>query len=556
MSILPRDPERALDGIQALLGKGDARAAENGARALLELAPRNVQAMVLLGHALRLQQRGAEALALAEQALALAAQDPAPRMLRADLLHEQGAHGDCLDALHALAADADAHPPRLLQDLAQRYAMLGHHLEAERCHARALLVRNDDPQFIYNHATSLIALGRLVEAEAALDRVIALKPGDSDAWYNRATLRKQTAAGNHVPALQEQLGTLSPGSPARVALGYALAKEYEDLGEYPRAFAALKPAADLRRSLLRYRVEDDIETMRLIEEAFDAGFFERLPEGHRDDRPVFIVGLPRSGTTLVDRILSSHSAIGSRGETSDLAMALVKAVGKVENKAELVRRSTTLDFPALGRRYCAQLDAATQCRLIDKTPINFLYLGIIAAALPNARIIHLRRNPMDACYAMYKTLFRMAYPFSYDLQDLARYWLAYDGLMAHWRQALPATQLLEVDYEELVADQENVSRKLVDFVGQPWEDACLAFEHNAAPSLTASAAQVRQPIYRSSVALWRRYESELAPLKAAFEAAGVVIDSAAVDRMSLDSTAINSAANGNQPNGTQQGVFQ
>lgn len=526
-----REIELALDRIEALLGKGEAHAAENAARALLAVHPANVQALVLLGHALRRQERGAEALALAEQALMLAPEDPAPRMLRIDLLHEQGARAACLDALHALAADAESHPPRLLQDLAQRYAMLGHHVEAERCHARALLLRKDDPQFIYNHATSLIALGRLAEAEAALDRVIALKPDDSDAWYNRATLRKQTAASNHVAAIEARLETLASSSPSRVALGYALAKEYEDLGEYPRAFAALKQAADLRRSLLRYRVEDDIETMGLIEHAFDAGFFGRQHRGHRDERPVFIVGLPRSGTTLVDRILGSHSAIGSRGETSDLAMALVKGAGKVGSKAELVRRSTTLDFAALGQRYCAQLGDDRQGRRIDKTPVNFLYLGIIAAALPDARIIHLRRNPMDACYAMYKTLFRMAYPFSYDLQDLARYWIAYDRLMAHWRRTVPATQLIEIDYEALVADQEQVSRRLVDFVGQPWEDACLAFERNPEPSLTASAAQVRQPIYRSSVELWRRYESELAPLSAAFAAAGVAIASPASESM-------------------------
>lgn len=526
MSILPQQMERALGRIEALLGKGDAQAAEEGARTLLAAAPHDVQARILLGHALRGQQRGVEAMAVVQQALEIAPKDPASRMLKADLLHEGGARTESLGVLHTLLADIDAHPPRLLQDLAQRYAMLGLHLEAERCHARALLLRNDDPQYIYNHATSLIALGRLAEAEAALDRVIALKPGDSDAWYNRATLRKQTLADNHVVALQDRLQTLAPSSPARVALGYALAKEYEDLGEHARSFAALKPAASLRRSLLRYRVEDDIETMALIEQVFDSRFFAGYCAGHHDPRPVFIVGLPRSGTTLVDRILGSHSSISSRGETSDLAMALVKAAGKVGSKAELVQRSSALDFATLGQRYCAQLGNGMQRRLIDKTPVNFLYLGLIFAALPDARIIHLRRNPMDACYAMYKTLFRMAYPFSYDLKDLASYWLAYARLMAHWRRVMPATQLIEVDYEELVDNQENVSRRLVDFVGQPWEDACLTFERNPEPLLTASAAQARQPIYRSSVTLWRRYASELTPLKAALEAAGVALDAA------------------------------
>ncbi len=516
--------EQALKRIEALLGNGESRAAENAARALLVVNPEQRDAQVLLGHALRLQGRGADALNAARVAKSLDPDHPAARMLLVDLLLEQGQRDECLAIVHQLSVDGDAHPPRLLQDVAQRYTMLGLHVEAERCHARALERESNNPQFIYNHATSLIALGRLAEAEAALDRVLALKPDDADAWYNRATLRKQTVESNHVEAIEAQVARTPPASPARVALGYALAKELEDLREYPRSFAALKQAADLRRRNLRYRVDDDIETMRLIANAFDDGFFAREHHGHDDTRPLFIVGLPRSGTTLVDRILSSHSAISSRGETSDFVMALVSQAGKVASKAELVQRSTTLDFAELGRAYCANLGACTAERQIDKTPVNFLYLGLIAAALPNARIIHLRRNPMDAGYAMYKTLFRMAYPFSYDLGDLARYWIGYDRLMRHWKRLLSSSQFIEISYEELVADQQGVSRRLIDFVAQPWQDECLAFERNSEPSLTASAAQVRQPIYSSSVALWRRYESELAPLRAAFEAAGVAIE--------------------------------
>ena len=519
-----QDVELVLQSIEAKLGAGESRAAENAAREFLIGNPQHHDAQVLLGHALRLQGRAAEALAAATHAQSLAPTHPASRMLLVDLLIEQGARPDALALLHALSADADKHPPRLLQDVAQRYTMLGLHIEAEQCHARALKQQPDNPQFIYNHSTSLIALGQLADAEAALDRVIALKPDDSDAWYNRATLRKQTSERNHVAAIEAQLAKTPPTSTGRVALGYALAKECEDLRDHPRSFAALKQAAELRRRHLRYRVEDDIETMHLITAAFDDAFFARQHAGHDDARPLFIVGLPRSGTTLVDRILSSHTAIRSRGETSDFVMALVKQAGKVANKAELVQRSTTLDFAELGRAYCANLRDDAGERQIDKTPVNFLYLGLIAAALPNARIIHLRRNPMDACYAMYKTLFRMAYPFSYDLGDLAGYWVGYDQLMTHWKRMLAPEQFIEINYEDLVADQETVSRRLIDFVGLPWQDECLAFEHNLQPSLTASAAQVRQPIYASSVALWRRYVNELAPLRAAFAAAGVAIE--------------------------------
>jgi tetratricopeptide (TPR) repeat protein len=229
-------------------------------------------------------------------------------MLMVDLLHEQGQRDACIELLGQLAANTGEQPLRLLQDVAQRFAMLGLHAEAEQCHARARQRQPDHPELIYNHATSLIALGRLVEAESALDRVIELRPEDSDAWYNRATLRKQTAERNHVGPIESRLARTPSDAPGRVALGYALAKELEDLGESKRSFAALKNGADARRRMLSYRVEDDIETMQLIAQAFDAAFFAREHVGHADTRPLFIIGLPRSGTTLVDRILSRTAA--------------------------------------------------------------------------------------------------------------------------------------------------------------------------------------------------------------------------------------------------------
>ena len=451
--------------------------------------------------------------------------ETARHLAKVDQLRQAGDAAGCVAELRTLMAMAGHASSHLLQEIGQRCTALGLHSEAESCFARARERHPSDPDFVYNHATALIALGQLAEAEAALDRVIMLRPGDSDAWYNRATLRKQTAQSNHVLAIEQRLGQRGASAQDDVPLLYALAKELEDLGEHERSFAALKRGADARRRRLAYKVGGDIETMTMIATSFNNEFFSRPHIGHEDARPIFVVGLPRSGSTLVDRILSSHSAVSSRGESTDLAMELTRAAGPVASKSELVLRSTQLDFQALGRQYCSHLRSGPVLRQIDKTPANFLYLGLIAAALPQARIVHIRRRPMDACYAMYKTLFRSAYPFSYDLQDLGRYWLAYDRLMAHWRKLLDPGQFLEVDYEDLVANQEAVSRRLVDHAGMAWEDSCLAFERNPEPSLTASAAQVRQPMYRSSVALWRRYQSQLAPLGALLREAGIDVDS-------------------------------
>ncbi len=522
------DEANRLGMIEAMLRRGDSERAVEAARSAIRRQPGDMQAHVLLGHAQRQRGETDAGLASARTAMQLAPRHPAPRMLLVDLLHESGQTEACLRELKALAADSqgDGAPTALLHDLAQRFTMLGLHASAEECHARAVQRHPDHAGCLYNHATALIALGRMDEAEATLDRAIALSPTDSDAWYNCATLRRQTPERNHVAALEERLALPDTPASGRVALGFALAKELEDLGEYPRSFQALSQAATTRRKALRYQVEADLETMQLIEATFNADYFSKPQPGHRDERPLFIVGLPRSGTTLVDRILSSHGDIISRGETSDLAMAIVRTAGAARSKAELVHQSAGLDRQALGARYCAHLPAGAAKRQIDKTPVNFLYLGLIATALPDARIVHLRRNPMDACYAMYKTLFRMAYPFSYDLSDLARYWLGYHRLMAHWRKVLPAGRLLEIDYEGLVAEQETVSRRLVDFTGLPWQPSCLAFEKNTSPSLTASAAQVRQPLYSSSVQLWQRYACELAPLREQLLAAGVPVPGA------------------------------
>jgi len=430
-----------------------------------------------------------------------------------------GRGAEVLAQLTAVAERADL-SLALRQQAAQLLTHLNRHVEAERCSARCARDAPDDAQILYNWAAALTAVGRLEDAERTYDRVIALAPQDADAWYNRSTLRRQTPARNHVAALEARLATMAPGDAGRVALEYALARELEDLGQYPQAFAALQRGADARRQRLSYRVAADTAAMAAIARTFDAAWSANLRPGLADERPVFIVGLPRSGTTLVDRIVSSHSAVASRGESTDLAAAVTRCAAGARGKTELIRQAALADPARLGAEYCRTLPETAARRVIDKTPLNFLYLGLIRAALPSATLIHVRRAPLDVCYAMYKTLFRMAYPFSYSLEDLAQYYIAYDALMQHWRSTLKGA-LLEVDYEELVASQEDVSRRLIAHCGLEWQPQVLEFERNTAPTLTASAAQVRQPIYRSSVGLWRRYAAQLLPLRARLAAAGI-----------------------------------
>lgn len=471
------------------------------------------------------QRKGdfAGALAAAEKAIIADASHTGARLLQIEALLHCGRAADALRELAQLEARANS-DAQLLQAIAQVYTHTNHHMDAARCCRQAVELDPHNTRHRYNLATAEIALGCLDEAESLLDGVIAAAPADYDAYYNRATLRKQTLEHNHVRELESALSQ-ARGQGAQIPLAYALAKEFEDLGEHNRSFEFLFQAAGARRRQLSYRVEDDVAAMTAIQRAFGRAVFENAPSGHDDTRPVFIIGLPRSGTTLAERILSAHSRVESEGESSTLAVALVRTAGPGLSKSELIRRAAALDFAALGRAYCSSVPVRDEAalRFVDKTPLNFLYLGLIALALPNARIVHLRRGAMDVCYAMYKTLFRMAYPFSYDLTDLGRYYLAYHRLMEHWRHVLPG-RFLDLDYETLVASPERETRRLIAHCGLEWETSCLAFDTANTPSLTASAAQVRQPIYTSSVGAWRRHAAALEPLTKILRDGGIDLE--------------------------------
>lgn len=443
--------------------------------------------------------------------------------------------GDVAGAIHSLQdAEAEArNDHRMLQEIAGMYLQCGQHEAAGRCYARAVELQPDNPDYLYNLATSRTAFGDLEGAERLFSRAIELNPRDCGAWLNRSILRRRTPEDNHVEPLQRQLARLTPGDPERVQLYFALARELEDLGRYDEAWSYLQQGAHQRRLSMRYDVAQDEASMAAIARNFDAARLNDAAAGYPSQRPIFILGLPRSGTTLLDRIVSSHSQVSSLGEHSTFALAVMRLAGRAPGapsedptgKVGLIEQSAGLDNTELGRQYCESIDGFGDPapRLIDKTPQNFLYLGLIRQALPRARVLHLRRHPLDSCYAMYKTLFRAGYPFSYSLQEVGRYYIAYHRLMAHWRACMPGA-FLDVDYENLVQDTETTARGIFDYLELEWEPACLEFHQRGGAAATASAAQVRRPVYRSSVGLWRHYENQLAPFAQRLREHGIPLD--------------------------------
>lgn len=410
---------------------------------------------------------------------------------------------------------------RALHQLALWYTQLGRHERAYACAGRCLKAGSPTLENRYLLVGAAIAVGQFDEADEQLEIVISTQPDEAEAYYTRATLRRQVDENNHVDQLRTKLSKLRPGSPAEVPLCYALGKELEDLGSYADAFAHIHRGASARCARLSYDVRGDMQVMQDIAATFDESWWDATPSGEDASGPIFVLGLPRSGTTLVERILGSHVDVASLGETNDFTYSVMRSGSPAADKDELMRNVAAADMRRLGREYWqALLGYGEQSTfLIDKTPGNFLYLGLIAKALPGARILHVHRHPMASCYAMYKSLFRMGYPFSYDLQALGKYWLEYNNLMTHWH-SLFGDRILDVSYENLVDDLETVSRQVVEHAGLEWSDACLRFHESTAPTATASAAQVRTPLYRSARDLWRQYERQLSPLRDILSAGG------------------------------------
>lgn len=348
----------------------------------------------------------------------------------------------------------------------------------------------------------LLEEGRIAEAVPAFLSAIAAEPGRAEPYRLLAEIEPGSLSAAHVAALVALAG--EPGETAEA--NYALGRVSASRGDHRRAFAHYQGANAARRATLEYDEAATLTAFRQIAATFDAAYQRnRRGTGCDSTRPVFIFGMPRSGTTLIEQILASHPAVHGAGE-----LTLFDDI-----TAEMLGPGGT-SLRALGERYVAELAKvapASALRVTDKMPANFRFAGLIHLALPNARMIHARRDPVETCLSCYTNAFasdRLAW--TCDLGELGRYCRGYLDLMGHWRGSLPPGAMLEVLYEDVVADLETQARRIVAYCGLPWDDRCLEFYTTGRPVKTASAAQVRRPIYRTSLKTAHAYGEAIRPL--------------------------------------------
>jgi tetratricopeptide (TPR) repeat protein len=434
-------------------------------------------------------------------------------------------------ALLARYAERLGNSPRYLDMAGTTYTEIGMPERALPLYRKANELQPGIDLFEANLAACAVYLGLIDEAREIYQRLLRKYPAHQRNHYHLSRLASATDTA-HIEQMQAILRRLNQPPDKNIFMYYAIGKEFEDLERWDEAFAWYRRAGEAVSGVAHYELAEDLALIDRIIEVCDAGWLaaepRSLPVARGGQTPIFVVGLPRTGSTLTERILSSHSLVESLGETQFMQMVIRRESGVQSLEATtpaMIEGAARQDIRRIGQGY---LDAVAyrlgeRPMFIDKLPYNFLFLGFIAKAWPDARMIYLRRNPMDACFAMYKQVFTWAYKFSYSLENLGRYYVAHQRLLDHWRELL-GDRLVEVEYEALVSDQEGQTRQMLARLGLDFEDACLHFDRNEAASTTASSVQVREKIHGRSVRRWTHFRAQLQPLREILEGAGIEVE--------------------------------
>jgi len=405
----------------------------------------------------------------------------------------------------------------VLDTLGVVYSKLGRHADALPLFEQAIAIAPNHGQYHYHYGASLKFCGHFSKARQAYEQTIVLDPQHVKAHSALSSLGGIDAKDNHIARLVAQFQR-EQDVDSNLHLGHALAREYEALEDYDTAYRFLNQVKQAKLQALDYSIAQERELFNALTRAF-TDTEQSFSSGAQSNEPIFIVGMPRTGTTLVERIISAHSQVSTAGELQHFGLLLKQLSNSQTNRVidqQTVEAALNIDMAVLGKSYIDATRAQTGSRshFIDKMPLNVLYAGFIAKALPNAKIVCLDRNPLDTIVSNYRQLFSVNfsyYNYSYDLASCSEYYDLFRALVNTWQQTL-GDNFYVINYEALVNNPAREAKKLIDFCGLDWEDSCLSIDKNSAPVATASAMQVRQPITNKSIGNWRKYRAHLSDI--------------------------------------------
>ncbi|HEY1774453.1 MAG TPA: sulfotransferase [Gammaproteobacteria bacterium] len=507
---------------------GDLLSAARSYQRSLELDPRNTRCWVQLGELFDQKADYIHAEQCYVNALKLDMNDDDNWMRLAHCLR----HQDRLDEAISVYLDRLKQSPtnvRLLIDTGTALTKRGNLGQSAKVFHEALRLDPSSAEAQYNLGAVFAEEGDFERAKQAYAEALRLDPTSTQPYPNLAAI---TRFKGGEPLISEMENRLQGDAAADINLHFALGKAHDDAGDYDASFGHYLRGNDLARGHVAYSTDAQQAFCQSVIRHFDRDTVSRLAQDGSDSKvPIFIVGMPRSGTSLVEQILASHPQVYGAGELTLLQRELMSALGASSLK-NLVRLDigrftamTAAERQAIAAKTLSAMRrlAPDAARITDKMPQNFLLLGLLHTFFPAAKIVHCRRDPLDTCVSCFTVLFGDGQEFAYDLTELGEYYGMYAVLMKHWEQVLPAGSLLTVDYEEVVTDVRKSAERLLEHCGLPWDEACVSFHENKRPVQTASVYQVRQPLYRSSVGRSRRFEAHLKPLRAALEHAGVIL---------------------------------
>jgi tetratricopeptide (TPR) repeat protein/LPS sulfotransferase NodH len=506
----------------ALRLRGEPAQAEQLCDAILKREPENTDALSILAAAASDDERYVIAEGYLRRIVKLKIDDPDSLFDLANFLGERGRYPEAIEFLQSAVALAPDNPDVQLH-LGNMYGIVGQTADALGAYENCLDIRPDDPAALIGRGHMLRITGFQDEANASYKRSVEVSPEIGSTWWYLASLHRYSASDEEVVTMQSQLESESLAPDSKIAFHFALARAFEKRESFTAAWEQYVQGNSLKRSIVKYDpVKIEVDQDR-IKDVFNANFLASVSaQTPAAVTPIFVLGMPRSGSTLIEQILGSHSSLEGVGE---LPYVLMLTSSMIANKpdnlhyTEIMQQLSSHEITALGRSYLYH--ASTHCAdetmfFTDKMPENFSHVGFIRSILPHAKIIDARREPMATCVANYRQLFAQGKTQTYDLNELGEYYLQYIDMMAHWDAVLPG-EVLRVQYEEVVADLEGQVRRILDFCGLPFEQGCVEYHKSDRPVNTASSEQVREPIYTSAVEFWRNFDPYLEELREVLE---------------------------------------